>query len=235
MLNLHLIHLNWRQFRDGREDVIERLISSYNCTVDPHYSENLDNATIDCILIHDSQEEDRDAVKAVINNRLQAGYEPPPFWVSFGGTVSYSSHDSYGCICELSSFLQNAIAFFDKWQSEATFPGWDYLVGKPELECALELLHRLLPATYGKEPLDTNGEWSKLNKLKNIFCKEEGGSDLASVWSEAEKAYELCISHSTTGDPITLLTSLREALLGNSSIHKQGLVSTLSGLRKANS
>jgi hypothetical protein len=177
----------------------------------------------DCLVVHESQDTDVGLAGLYCTNQSQV-----PRLIAFGGRVSsVAAIDHYGLKVPEAVFLNNAPDFFVEWVRRDEFPGWEFLVGEPELELALEILHGLLPGVYGAAQENVEAQWKAFKKMRKDFDSgAEGDKDL---WSEADEAFRRCSNNSN--DIKENLSALRDLLLGEPP-DKAGLVKRLARLRK---
>lgn len=180
-----------------------------------------------CLIVHETQYDDVNRAKTFC---AQLGHDTR--LIIFGGTADLFPLDNYGYSVPESIFAANVVPFFAEWYNLSSFPGWDFLVGEPELEYALQLLHGLLPGVYSEPTEDVSKEWQKLESLKKRYVGAIKEVDLESIWGKASTAYDLCLSNPSSSESKRLLENLRDTLLGDSPRTSVGLVPALTQSRK---
>jgi hypothetical protein len=238
MLKVYLIHASWQEYGDdGRKDTLVWLKSISDLKDEFYCPTEIQDVKEriklnDCVIVHASQKDDVERIESAIRD-LSIENMVPPYCIQLGGPISIPEAKDTICSCDVQTFVTNGRAFFTRWQDLEEFPGWEFLIGAPERECALEILHKFLPSAYGGEPADSSEDWSMLLDLKNEYARRSNSNEIEALWNKVEETYNLCVINPNKDDPISLLTFLRDDLLGNPSIGKQGLVGLLARLRKA--
>jgi hypothetical protein len=229
-INITVVHRDLASYTSRRE-VVERLRQYGTIDVLSYISDPPKFAyRPDCLIAHESQDDDVRLAK-----RYSAGPSRKTPLIIFGGGVSAPSLvGDFGCGVSEYTFVTNAATFFKEWVRRGAFPGWDFLVGEPELDYALEILHRLLPHAYGHPWQEPAVEWESLHSFKKRYRDAEEADEVELRWIAASDLYRHYILSEPSDDPMQLLASLRDALLGIRPDGSDGLVGLLSRLRKTN-
>lgn len=229
-ISLLVVHRDLAAYGD-RQAVVNSLYQLAKTQIVPELASPTSfPAPPDCILVHDSQDDDVALAKSYCSkSKLETRL------ILFGGTVSVPSLlEDYGCQVPGNNFVANAYYFFCEWIRKGEFPGWDFMIGEPELEYALGVLHGLLPAIYGEEANDVSNEWRALESLKRRYDAGNADANLNDIWARAEKAYQNCIDKKVTGVQKALLSELRNYLLGSNS-GDTGIIGILAQYRQETS
>jgi hypothetical protein len=229
IIAITVIHRGLTAYTD-RQDVVNSLRQYANVEIVSTLSDPPKFAHCpDCLIVHGSQDDD----VSLAETHCAEGSDGARLVIFGGGISTPSLLDGFGCMVSDKTFISNGLYFFREWARQDKFPGWDYLIGEPELEYALEVLHCLLPNAYGEQQDEPVNEWNALKNFKEQCGETNKANEVEQLWNTAQAKYDDFIQRGPSDDPIKLLAELRDALLGADEIESGGLVALMSQLRKS--
>jgi len=155
--------------------------------------------------------------------RLAGHCEPQgAYYVLFSGRfTSVEQTGNRGLIISADLFESRVEGFLQEWVRRLCFPGWEFLIGDPELDQALECLHQSLASGDMGESHDERESWERISAMM--------ASSLGSKHAEVAQSWDRICQARRTRAP-GWLTEVRDELLGRPG-HK-GLVDLLVRVRK---
>ena len=144
------------------------------------------------------------------------------YYVLFSGKfVSAKQTGNRGLIVSADVFESRIEAFLCEWVRRGSFPGWEFLIGDPELDQALECLHQSLASGDLGESYDEHESWERLSEMVER-SKKSKHVEIAESW------HRICQARRVR--PPGWLTEVRDELLGRPG--HMGLVDHLVHVRK---
>jgi hypothetical protein len=155
--------------------------------------------------------------------RLARHCEPQgAYYVLFSGKfVSAERTGNRGLIISANLFESRVEAFLQEWVRRQCFPGWEFLIGDPELDQALECLHQSLASGDLGESHDERESWDSMSAMVP--------NSLRSKHAEVARSWDRICQARRVRAP-GWLTEVRDELLGRPG--DKGLVDLLVRVRK---
>jgi hypothetical protein len=223
-------HVQGPETNDERQRVVKSLEELAIIGVNQHLRDAPEfHDKPDCILVHGSQIDD---ITNAQEYCLRSGFGTR--LILFGGTATLSAKGDYGYSVPETTFVRNAFGFFAEWSKRGEFPGWSFLVGEPELEYSLQILHGVLPRLYGESEENLSNQWRALEQLKERYGQGLEDDNVNRTWLKAKEAYDRFLSLTQIEEMMAALKELRDALLGESPEDGAvGIAEILAELRKS--
>lgn len=145
------------------------------------------------------------------------------YYVLFSGKfVSAQQTGSRGLIVSADQFQSRIEGFLREWVRRGSFPGWEFLIGDPELDQALECLHQSLVSGDSGESHEEHESWAEMSRIVESFSKCKN-VEVTQSWDRINRARRVRAPG--------WLTEVRDELLGRPG--HNGLVDLLVRIRKA--
>ena len=178
--------------------------------------------TADCIIVHEGQHEDHEEARTFIRREVLRTR-----LIVFGGAATEKRVDTFGYEVPEEKFRAQAYDFFKEWKRRGEFPGWEYLISRPEYFTCVAVLDRLSPASRGGEARECSQEWTRLREARDAFAPRN--SVVEALWEEA-KAAEIAVRRADS-NALPAFTKLRRLLIGDAKT-KIGIAQLLETARR---